>query len=88
MRVGRKDTKAFGSLLRAVLPLRVDLETEIMGERPWTLADFEAHFRNQHIPMPFWMPAFFNDELEQLCEELEKELALEVKLFLKIYDNI
>jgi hypothetical protein len=83
MRVGRKDTKAFGSLLRAVLPLRIDLETEIEGERPWTLEDYEAHFSRRRLPLPFWMPAYFNGGLEALAEQLEKELSLEVKLLPK-----
>jgi len=83
MRVGRKDTKAFGSLLRAILPLRIDLETEIEGERPATLEDFEAYFREQRLPMPFWLPAYFNGGLEELAEQLEKELSLEVKLLPK-----
>jgi hypothetical protein len=83
MRVGRKDTKAFGSLLRAVLPLRIDLESEIEGERPWTLQDFESYFRQQRLPLPFWLPAYFNGGLEELAERLEKELSLEVKLLPK-----
>jgi hypothetical protein len=80
IRVGRKDSKAFGSLLRAVLPLRIDLETAIEGERPSTLADFEAYFSQRRLPLPFWMPAYFNGGLEELAEKLEKELSLEVKL--------
>jgi hypothetical protein len=80
MRVGRNDTKAFGSLLRAVLPLRIDLETELRGERPMTLEDVKAIYDKAGLPLPFWWPAYFNGELEALAERLEKELSLEIKL--------
>ena len=83
MRVGREDTPAFGSLLRAVLPLRIDLKTEIEGERPWTLADFEAYYSQRRLPLPFWVLPYFNGGLEELAEQLKKELSLEVKLLPK-----
>jgi hypothetical protein len=63
MRVGRMDSKAFGSLLRAVLPLRIDLEAEIKGEEPLTLEDCRAYFSKMRMPMPFWLPAYFSGEL-------------------------
>ncbi len=78
MRVGRNDTKAFGSLLRAVLPLRIDLETELGDEM--TLEDCKAYFAKIGLPLPFWLPAQLNGELQELAEQLEKELSLEVKL--------
>jgi hypothetical protein len=77
MRVGRKDTKAFGSLLRAVLPLQIDLKTELRGERPMTLEDCKAYYSKKGLPL---LPAYFSGELEALAEQLEKELSLEVKL--------
>ncbi len=78
MRVGRKDTKAFGMLLRAVLPQHVKYETD-EDTSSWTIEDHEASFRQHGIAMPFWWPAYLNDELEALAEEVQKELSLEIK---------
>jgi hypothetical protein len=81
MRVGQKDTKAFGALLRAVLPLHVNLEAELKVEKSYsTLEECEAAFRESGNPMPFWLPALYKGELKALAEQLEKELSLEVKL--------
>ncbi len=79
MRVGRKDSRAFGSLLRAVLPLRASVTIE-EDRSTWTLDDYTAHFESRGIPMPFWFPAYLNGDLEQLAAHYEKELSLEVKL--------
>ncbi len=77
MRVGQRDTKAFGSLLRAVLPLRASVTID---ESMVTLEDHKAEFAKRGTEMPFWFPAYLNGELEQLAEELEKKLSLEIKL--------
>ncbi len=79
MRVGRKDSKAFGALLRAVLPLGVKYEAEPEDMSSWTIEDYEADFRRRGIPMPFWWPAYINGELEALAEQLQKQLSLEIK---------
>ncbi len=68
MRVGQRDTKAFGSLLRAI------------EESMVTLEDHKAEFAKRGREMPFWFPAYLNGELEQLAEEVEKKLSLEIKL--------
>jgi hypothetical protein len=80
MRVGRTDSKAFGTLLRAVLPLRVKYEM-MEDTSSWTLEDYEADFRRREIPMPFWWPAYIHGdgELEALAEQLQKQLSLEIK---------
>lgn len=81
MRVGKTDTKAFGALLRAVLPLNVNLESESQDEKTFsTLEECEAHFRQKEIPMPFWLPAWYKGKEKQLAEQLERDLSLEVKL--------
>ncbi len=83
MRVGRRNPKAFGSLLRALLPLRIDLQTEIDEEKRWTLEDFEAFYSQLRKPLPFWVRPYFNGGLEEVAEQLEKEFSLEVKLLPK-----
>jgi hypothetical protein len=80
MRVGQQDTKAFSSLLRAVLPLKVKLEPD---KNTWTLEDYRVDYERRGMEMPFWFPADFNGTLEELAEQLEKELSLEVKLLPK-----
>jgi hypothetical protein len=57
------------------------LETELEDKRSFlTLEEFEADLRRHGIPMPFWLPASYKGELKQLAEQLERDLALEVKL--------
>jgi hypothetical protein len=80
MRVDQQDTKAFSSLLRAVLPLKVKLEPD---RNTWTLQDYRVDYERRGMEMPFWFPADFNGTLEELAEQLEKELSLEVKLLPK-----
>src|SRR5262245_43524993 len=80
MRVGRKDTKAFGSLLRAVLPLRASVTID---ESMLTLEDHKAEFEKRGSEMPFWFSAYLNGDLERLAAHYEKELSLEIKLLPK-----
>ncbi len=81
MRVGQRDTKAFGSLLRAVLPLRPSVTTD---ENMLTLEDHKAEFEKLGKEMPFWFPAYLNGTLGKLAEQFEKKLSLEVKLLPKV----
>jgi hypothetical protein len=85
MRVGQDDPKTFGTLLRAVLPLQINWNPEIEETRDpvieaKTLEEAEAYLRRQGTPVPFWLAAYYNGELEALAAQLEQELSLEVKL--------
>ncbi len=80
MRVGRQDRKAFGSLFRSLLPLKIKVEPD---KSTWTLEDYRADYERRGLEMPFWFPAYFNGTLEELAEQLEKDLSLEVKLLPK-----
>jgi hypothetical protein len=85
MRLGQDDPKMFGTLLRAVLPLQINWKPEIEEKRDLvfearSLQEAEAHLRSIGLPVPFWLAAYYNGELEALAAQLEKELSLEVKL--------
>jgi hypothetical protein len=79
--LGQDDAKTFGTLLRAVLPLQINWKAEIEENRdPLTLGEAEVEFRRWGLPVPFWLAAYYNGEIEALAAQLEKELSLEIKL--------
>jgi hypothetical protein len=85
MRLGRDDTKIFGTLLRAVLPMQINWKAEIEehGDPVFeseSLQEAEEYLRRKGIPVPFWLASYYNGELKALAAQLEKELSLEVKL--------
>jgi hypothetical protein len=67
MRLGQDDTKTFGTLLRGVLPLQINWKAEIEENRDHlTLEEAEAEFRRRGLPVPFWLAAGYNGEIEAL----------------------
>ncbi len=89
MRLGQDDTKTFGTLLCAVLPLQINWRPEIEeNSEAGTFEEAEAHLRSRGIPVPFWLAAYYNGQIEELAAQLEKELSLEIELLPENYRSV